>query len=295
VALYWAFRLASALARAAPLRVAYMVAAACGAATFYAWPGGRGRCIANMRRVVGDERAAAVARRSFANYAVYLVDFLRFSGMNAEEVRSRVAFDRWDELDAHRTGNGAVFVTMHFGNWDLGAAAVADHGIPISVVADTFHEPRLNELVLGARRHLGMDILAAERLGPSVLRALRRNSVVALLIDVPPQGSSVEVEFFGGRIAVPDGMARIALRAASPVVAVTMPREHARSERVRGDIEQVPFEPTGDADRDVYALTQATMRVLERMVRRSPEQWYIFRSLWLEDRAQAGRGAGTAR
>ncbi len=206
--------------------------------------------------------------------------------MTVEEVRERVAFDQWAELDRHRSGNGAVFVTMHFGNWDLGAAAVADYGIPISVVADTFQEPRLNELVLGARRHLGMDILAAERLGPSVLRALRRNDVVALLIDVPPQGGSVEVEFFGGTIAVPDGMARIALRAGAPIVAVTMPREHPRSSRVRGDIESVPFAPTGDAERDVHALTQATMRVLEGMVRRNPEQWYVFRSLWLEDRAR---------
>jgi KDO2-lipid IV(A) lauroyltransferase len=292
VALYWAIRLAAALARAVPLRVAYTAAALCGAATFYAWRGGRRRCIANMRHVVGDARAATIARRSFGNYAVYLIDFLRFSGMTVEEVRERVAFDKWTELDRHRSGNGAVFVTMHFGNWDLGAAAVADYGIPISVVADTFQEPRLNELVLGARRHLGMDILAAERLGPSVLRALRRNDVVALLIDVPPQSGSVEVEFFGGTIAVPDGMARIALRAGAPIVAVTMPREHPRSSRVRGDIESVPFAPTGDAERDVRALTQATMRVLEAMVRRNPEQWYVFRSLWLEDRAPRGEPVG---
>jgi lauroyl/myristoyl acyltransferase len=286
VALYWAFRLAAALARAVPLRVAYGAAALCGAATFYAWRGGRRRCIENMRHVVGDARAPTIARRSFGNYAVYLIDFLRFSAMTVEEVRERVAFDQWAELDRYRSGNGAVFVTMHFGNWDLGAAAVADYGIPISVVADTFHEPRLNELVLDARRHLGMDILAAERLGPSVLRALRRNDVVALLIDVPPQGGSVEVEFFGGKVAVPDGMARIALRAGASIVAVTMPREHPRSPRVRGDIEPVPFEPSGDAERDVQSLTQATIHVLEGMVRRNPEQWYVFRSLWREDRSR---------
>jgi KDO2-lipid IV(A) lauroyltransferase len=294
VLLYWAFRLAAALAKAAPLPVAYRAAALCGVAVFYAWPGGRRRCIANMRRVVGDARAAAVAKRSFANYAVYLVDFLRFDAMTAEEVRSRVAFDGWAELNSYRAGSGAVLVTMHFGNWDLGAAAVADHGIPISVVADTFHEARLNDLVLGARRHLGMEILAAERMGPSVLRALRSENVVALLIDVPPPGGEVEVEFFGGRIAVPDGMARIALRAGARVVAVTMPREHARSPRVRGDVEPVPFEPSGDAERDVQSLTQATMRVLEQMVRRNPEQWYVFRALWVEDRKRALRVTATA-
>src|SRR5687768_13096396 len=97
---------------------------------FYAWPGGRKRCIRNMTHVLGNKRRArAVARRSFSNYAIYLVDFLRFTRVTAEEVRERVVFDEWDRLEAERSGNGIVFVTMHFGNWDLGAAAVAEHGI----------------------------------------------------------------------------------------------------------------------------------------------------------------------
>jgi KDO2-lipid IV(A) lauroyltransferase len=233
--------------------------------------------------VLGDERRARqVARRSFSNYAIYLVDFLRFTRVTAEEVRERVVFDEWERLEAARAGNGIVFVTMHFGNWDLGAAAVAEHGIPISVIADTFKEPRLNDLVLGARRHLGMEILPAERMGPSVLRALRGNNVVAMLIDVPQRDAGVEVEFFGGTIAVADGPARIALRAGAPIVAVTLPRV-GRSERVRAQIAPVAYKATGDQEQDVRTLTQATMRTLEGMVREAPDQWYIFRNLWLAD------------
>jgi KDO2-lipid IV(A) lauroyltransferase len=280
---YWAFRCGAALARAVPVRLSYAVAGFFGMLAFYAWPGGRKRCVRNMTHVLGDEhRARQVARRSFSNYAIYLVDFLRFTRVTAEEVRERVVFDEWERLEAERAGSGIVFVTMHFGNWDLGAAAVAEHGIPISVIADTFKEPRLNDLVLGARRHLGMEILPAERMGPSVLRALRKNDVVAMLVDVPQRDAGVEVEFFGGAIAVADGPARIALRAGAPIVAVTLPRI-GRSEQVRAQIAPVPYKPTGDQEQDVRTLTQATMRTLEAMVREAPEQWYIFRNLWLAD------------
>ena len=282
---YWAFRIGAALARAVPVRVSYTVATFFGFLAFYAWAGGRRRCIRNMTHVAGGDEARArrLARRSFANYAVYLVDFLRFTTVTAEEVHRRVVFDEWDRLEAQRSGNGIVFVTMHFGNWDLGAAAVAEHGIPISVIADTFGDPKLNDLVLGARRHLGMEILAAEPMGPSILRALRRNDVVAMLIDVPQQGSGVEVDFFDGPIAVADGPARIALRTGASVVAVMLPRID-RGECVQGQIEPVPFTPSGDQERDVRALTQATMRALEGMMRQHPDQWYIFRSLWVADR-----------
>ena len=286
MSVYWAFRIASVLAKAAPLSVAYAVAAACGVAAFYAWPGGRRRSIANMRHIFRDEaRARLAARRSFANYAVYLIDFLRFTSATAAEVHSRVIFDRWPQIEVERRGNGIVYITMHYGNWDLGAAALAERGLPLSVVADTFGDPRLNDLVLGARRALGMTILPAERVGPSVLRALKRNEVVAMLIDVPPQGGGVEAQFFGDTVLVADGPARIALRAGASVVVATVRREHPRSPRVYGQGETIPFTPTGDSEHDVRALTQAIMSALERMVARDPEQWYIFRSWWVADRA----------
>lgn len=286
--LFWAFRITSALAQAAPLAVAYAVAEVCGALAFLAWRGGRERCIANMRHVLRDDASARkAARQSFVNYAIYLVDFLRFTAVTRAEVHRRVAFDDWTTLDAARAERGIVFVTMHFGNWDLGAAALAEHGVPVSVVADTFGDARLNDLVLGSRRALGMQILAAERMGPSILRALKRRDVVAMLIDVPPEDGGVRVEFFGDTIAVHDGPARIALRAGASVFAATLPRERPGSDRVRPVLAPVPFTPSGDTERDVHDLTQAMMRALETMVAAHPDQWYIFRSLWVADRAAA--------
>mgnify|MGYP003341877987 CR=1 FL=1 len=135
-----------------------------------------------------------------------------------------------------------------------------------------------------------MQILAAERMGPSILRALKRRDVVAMLIDVPPEDGGVRVEFFGDTIAVHDGPARIALRAGASVFAATLPRERAGSDRVRPVLTEVPFTPSGDTERDVHDLTQATMHALEAMVAAHPDQWYIFRSLWVADRTAAHAG-----
>jgi lauroyl/myristoyl acyltransferase len=97
----------------------------------------------------------------------------------------------------------------------------------------------------------------------------------------------VEVEFFGSTIVVHDGPARLALRSGATVIASTLPREHPWSPRVIAETEIVRFTPTGNGEHDVHALTQAIMRALEPMVRRHPEQWYMFRSFWVADRALA--------
>lgn len=292
MALYWGFRVAAFLARAAPLRAAYAAGRLGGLCAWALWRGGRRRCVRNMLRVAGGDEARArrLARRSFAAYGLYLADFLRFGALSREELRRRVVFDRWAQLEEARAGAGVLFVTMHFGNWDMGAAALADRGHRISVIADTFADPRLNELVLESRRRLGMQILPAERLGPRLLRILRGNGIVAALIDVPPPGAGVEVEFFGGTVAVHDGVARLALRSGASVVTGAVRRLGPWSDRVTGEFWRIRYEPTGDRERDVRALTQAIVGSFEGIVRAHPEQWYIFRPLWRDDIAAEAAG-----
>ncbi|MYI82935.1 MAG: hypothetical protein F4056_06445, partial [Chloroflexi bacterium] len=126
MAIYWAFRLAALWVRVFPLRASYAVARLGGLCVFFLWRGGRRRCIANMRRVAGGDESAArrLARRSFGYYGLYIVDFLRLTDVSAREVRRRVIFDEWQQLDEARAGSGVLFVTIHFGNWDLGAASM---------------------------------------------------------------------------------------------------------------------------------------------------------------------------
>jgi KDO2-lipid IV(A) lauroyltransferase len=282
-ALYWALRGATAIARIVPVRVSYALARLSGTLVYYVWAGGRRRSIGNMLHVARGNAALArrYARRSFAYYGTYLIDFLRFGGITAAEIGQSIAFDDWPRVEGERTGNGIVFVTMHFGNWDLAGAVLAGR-MPITVVADTFDHDGINDIVVGARQRLGMSIVPAERMGPGILRALRSNNVVALLADIPyPNG--VHVDFFGATVAVPDGPARIALRAGAPIMVGGVWRSGPSSNRYDADVERVDFAPSGSTEADVRGLTQAMMTALERLVLRAPDQWYIFRSLWLDD------------
>ena len=284
--LYALFQAGVVLSRRVPLRLSYALARAAGIGTFYGWRGGRRRCIQNMTHVTGGDLRAArrLARASFANYAVYLVDFFRLTLASPEEIRARVHFDGWGAIEALRAGNGVVFVTVHFGNWDVGAAALAQQGFPVLAIADTLPNARINRRVAASREHIGLRLIPVGRAGPGMLRALRANNVLAVLIDVPT-GGGIEVDFFGAPIAVSDGPARIALRAGAAVVAAALPRRLPWSDSVTADVAAVRYEPTGDMERDVRGLTQAIVTHLEQFIRRQPEQWYIFRNLWPGDAA----------
>ena len=294
VLLYWTFVIGTTLARVVPLRVSYGIARLVGVATYYVWRGGRRRCIQNMRHVLSDEaEARRTARASFANYLVYLVDFFRLIGSTREELRGRVVADDWARVSAERTGRGIVAMTLHYGNWDLGAALIAQHGVGVAAIADRFPNARVNDFVIESRQHLGMTIIPADRMGPGLIRALRSNDVVAVILDIPAPDSGVHIEFFGDTIAVSDGPARLALRTGATVVAGMVPRHTRWGEAVRAEAEAIAFTPTGDEAADAHALMQTVFTHLEAQVRRDPAQWYIFRNLWLSDMPRTvSTGAG---
>lgn len=292
---YWAWRTVSATAGRLPLRVSYGAAALIGTAGYYLWPRGRRAMIANYRHVLPDVSPGGVrrvARRSLVNYCKYLVDFARFPGLGQESIVDMVAGEaEFEALDrVLSAGTGAVIVCMHFGNWDLGAGAAAARGYRLTVVAETFADARLDALVLGARERLGMRVVKMERAGPSLLRTLKENGLVALLIDQPRGGDGVRARFFGGEIEVPAGPARIALRTGAKVVPAAFARVDPRKPGVvtRCDF-GIELPRSGDRERDVRELTQAIVTAHEDFIRRDPDQWYMFRRMFM-----AGGGKAAA-
>jgi KDO2-lipid IV(A) lauroyltransferase len=288
-----AWWLVSGIIRRLPARVSYSVAGALGHAAYYTWPRGRRNTQRNYRRVLRDaspREVARVARASLVNYFRYLADFIRFPDRTQMDLAAAVAPDDcFEQLDgALERGRGAVVVCTHFGNWDVGAGGAAARGFPITVVAETFRDRRLDRAVRAMRERLGMKIIKLESAGPSLMRTLRNNGVLALLIDRPLDGRGVRVDFFGEPVEVPAGPARLALRTGAALVPTAFVRTGRYGERVTPLTDfGIDCAATGDEDADIRRVTQAIMHAHEGFIRAHPDQWYMFREMWPSRRGVA--------
>ncbi|HLZ70979.1 MAG TPA: lysophospholipid acyltransferase family protein [Dehalococcoidia bacterium] len=296
---YRLFCLARWLVVRAPLRLSY-AGAVLGA--YVAWlfmPEQRANASANMGRVLGSGRrrqARRIARRSFVNYAKYLVDFIRLPELTAPQLAERFEFNAWERYDAALAqGRGCILVLMHFGNWDLGGPVLAQRGYAFNAIAETQDHGRLNDDLVAARTKHGVKLIPMEKAATGIIRSMRRNETLAILIDRPLDDGGIEVEFFGAPIRVPAGPARIALRTGAKVIAVSQLRSHAWSDRVRviADFE-IELPNSGDLEHDVRLLTRRILQAHERVIRRHPEQWYMFRRMWpRRTPVAAGRAVAT--
>jgi KDO2-lipid IV(A) lauroyltransferase len=294
--MYWLFLVARTLVARLPLSVCYACSAWVANAAWLLLPEKRRCAIENMSRASsehGPRRARHLARRSFQNYARFIVDFVRLPSLTAQELAERFEFDDWHRYDeALALGRGCILVLMHFGNWDIGGPVLATRGYPFNVIAETQSDGRFNHELVKLRTHRGIKLIPMEKAATGIIRAMRRNETLAILIDRPLDDGGVDVEFFGERMRIPAGPARIALRTGAKVIVVSQVRISPKSDRVRAIVDfNIETPNSGDVGRDTQTLTQAIMAAHERVIKRHPDQWYAFRRMW-RDAPPRDRPAG---
>jgi phosphatidylinositol dimannoside acyltransferase len=279
---YWAHIVGSFLMRYVPVGVAYRVAA--GATPLVLQLFARGyleRATANMRQVLGPQvdprEAHRMTRAAFANYARYMVDLVRLPHLHPRDLLQTIRIEGWEHVDtAFGVGRGVVFASGHIGSWDLAGAAFAAHGHPVSALVETLKPARWNERVQRTRIAAGVKAIPIENGLRDMLSALRKREGLAVLVDRPvPDG--VPVTFFGRTTRVPGGAATLALRTGSPVVPAALVRNPDGTGFVAHIGPPIIVGAQGD---DATVVTQRVMNWLEGIIRRYPDQWFMFRQMW---------------
>ncbi len=224
---------------------------------------------------------ARVARDSYRHLGREAVATFRLAHLSDEDVRARVRVRGVEKLrEALESGRGAVVVTGHLGNWELGGAGVACLGIPIEGVAARQANPRFDRRLVAARRRLGMGVLRKGEAVREGIRALREGRVVALVGDQNARRAGIFVDFFGKPASTARGPALLALRAGTPLVLGICTATEGGAARYEVVLEPVAEPREGDLTGRVRALTEAHTAGLERHVRRAPEQYMWQHKRW---------------
>ncbi len=266
-----------------PLRLCYTLAEAMANALYIFCPGLRDDAESSAADVLGQTKGSSevsrAARRSMANYAKDVIGLCRYGGRPAE-AEARVSFERLDRLDAALSeGKGVIIVGLHLGSWDVGAVYLSQRHYPLNaIVLSSNGNDRLDTFMRHLRSEAGIRVISAHGgLGPAA-EALRRNEVLALLIDAATEGKSVKVGFLGGYPHFSAGPAALALRTKAVVLpACTVRLPHNTFRGFIGD--KVEPGTSGDFHGTVETFTQRMLDSLQGYVRQYPDQWGMLRSI----------------
>lgn len=243
-----------------------------------------------IRRKVADDNLARalpelseperrrIARGAYVNMARVVLEAFSSHTLDDAALERTVDVENAESLfRALEAGKGALVATAHFGNWELLGEVLARRGVRISAVVRPL-KGALNAVLVRRRVEAGMSLIAPRGAIPESVKALHRGELVAMLVDqVLPTRKAVMVPFFGRPAATSPGFAWAAIRSGAPVFVGMGAREGRRLRlMIEGPID-VPR--TGDAHRDMEALTAEVTARIEQVIRRYPDQW-----LWLHRR-----------
>lgn len=226
-----------------------------------------------------ESRRLQLALAAFRQAGRTAVETLWSASLDGDNLPTVASFDGLEHLrPALDAGHGVVMVTAHFGNWELMGVAMAQIGVPISVIARRIDDPEVDSVLNGLRTRTGAAVLYKEEAVRSALRVLRDGQAVGVLIDqntIPTQASFVP--FFGRLAATTRIAAQLHARTGAPIVMVFCIPEGERYRFVLEPLDTTGFE-IGD-EQAVEALTAAATRQIEHHIRRNPQAW-----LWIHDR-----------
>lgn len=228
------------------------------------------------------EERKRILRGEFSSLGRQLAEVCQFPKYTRENVDKVVVYDGLENFQqAYARGKGVLFLTAHFGAWELSAFAHSLHGHWLHIVMRPMDNVYLDRLIQSYRTMHGNKTVGKDDFVRGLLGAMKCGETVGILMDTnmtPPQG--VFVKFFGIPACTASGLARIALRTDAAVVpGFTIWDKELRKYRLRFD-PALELIRTGDLEADIVTNTQQFTKVIEDYVRRHPDQWLWVHRRW---------------
>ncbi len=238
------------------------------------------RAIQNLTFAMPELTAAhkkQIVREMWDNLARNVAEMPHVQKLVKQNRLHTIGFDHIEE--ALKVGKGVLIVGGHIGNWEVGPVICWDKKIPVTAVYRRPNNMLIDPLLRHMRRFVTPDLLPkGAKAAAGILKTLRQNGAVGLLIDQKMNTGGEMLRFFGQPAMTGLASAQLAIRTGAPLLVTTSVREKNGhfTFTVSPPIPKPDGLPLQDA---ALVMTQQINDMFEAHIRRYPGQW-----LWLHRR-----------
>lgn len=271
-----------------PRDVAYGFASLMGWLAYVVLREDRRVAYANLDIAFGDamprHEKRRIVRGTFQNLAANAVGLFWSPRINAENVRDYVDVDEGNRgwfQEIQGRGNGVIFITQHYGDWELLSLASGYLGAKYTGVMESTKNPAVGETISRLRSRSGHVIVHPRFAVVKLFKAVSRSETVGILVDVNARRGrgGVWLDFFGLPVFNPAAVAELAMRTGAAIVFVAaQPLPGRRIKILFGP--EIPVERTGDKDKDVLATSQRCLDECAKLIRANPDHWMWTYKRW---------------
>lgn len=221
-----------------------------------------------------------IERRFYRHLSEVFVDTMRLCSISREEILSRMVYRDREQQEERMKGRSWISAMSHFGSWELTINYVCHTDHRVLAVYRPLHSGAFDRFYYDARSRFGTQPVPMNDILREAMRARRpgeRPITVALIADQTPPWHEIKhwYRFLGQDTPFFSGTEKMALKLKMPVffmyVRKVAPRCYeAEFIEIYDGTEAVPE----------HQITERYIRLLERMIRETPELWMWSHRRW---------------
>jgi lauroyl/myristoyl acyltransferase len=243
---------------------------------------------ANLDVAFGDGMSLREKRRivrgTFQNAACNMVGLFWGPRITAANVRDYVDVDEsnrgWFQQMQDRR-KGIIFITPHYGDWELLNLAAGYLGAPYTCVMEPAKNPAVSRTVARLRSMSGHTPVEPRFAVIKLFKAVTRGETVGIVVDTNARRGrgGVWLDFFGLKVFSTAAVAQLARRTGAVIIFAAAHPLPGRRIRLQFGPE-IPLDDTGDEERDVLTTSQRCLDQCANLIRANPDPWLWTYKRW---------------
>ncbi len=280
---YYLYQIAAFITRFLPLKASYALGVFLSDCQYLLSKADRQAVRDNLSIILKTQQVpSAKVREVFHNFGKYLVDFFTMTQrVDQEFIKKYVQISGAEYFNEARShGKGGILISAHLGNWEMPAGVIKYLGYPLSVIALSHRDQRVNAFFNKQREFFGIKVIQTNVAVRRCVEHLKENRLVAILADRDFGNHGIPMDFLGRKALIPKGAALFSIKTGAPVIPTFFLRTPQDGFKFIIGKPIYPFVVSKEhkiTDKDLESFIEQYLKKIDEQIQQNPTQWLIFR------------------
>ena len=231
---------------------------------------------------MNDAEKKAIGISAYMNLLDTVFGIMRREKMQKSQVLEQVTFEGSHIVqEAQKSGKKIIFITAHYGNWELVSQALAiKFDLQLVGVGRQLDSLVMDEVLKKNRERFNVEMVYKKGAMKGCIHALNANKAIGILVDQSlPEKQGIKVEFFGQPATHTTLASILARRYEVDLIPVLISSDDYQNYHATIH-PPISYQKTDNQEADIQAMTQAQADMMEKAIKANPKQWFWQHKRW---------------
>jgi len=215
-----------------------------------------------------------IVKKSYRNLGIVLVEIPALKYFSKDYIAKYLKIENIEIVyEVLSRGKGLIFISAHFGNWELmayGVGLLAD--ISMLIVVKPQQNIYLDKILNDFRTMKTNSVVPMFNAARKMVATLKQGKSIALLVDQnADKRKDIYVDFFGRPAATYDAHAALSLKFNTPIIYGFIVRNDDGTYKIK--LNELKTDDLENTKEGIRTLTERHVEALEVAIRQNPHLW----------------------